>query len=182
MVQITWHQLLLLTDISVLMLEIASVGPKVQKIWHSKTRAPVTKIVFVDKCIQQCGRQGTRTYGAKNMAPVAVTEQHQCANSRNCQCWTHGLENLAFLRNTKGTEVVHILLVTNQCSRISGFITRNQQQYRHCILALSDRGVLQNRIRGTPQGQMPLLSCNGICLNHTNQDHRIHSYTDDEIK
>jgi hypothetical protein len=48
------------------------------------------------------------------MAPAAVTKRHKRANSRNCQCWTHGLENLAFLSNTKGTEVVCILLVTNQ--------------------------------------------------------------------
>jgi hypothetical protein len=57
-----------------------------------------------------------RPYGAKNMAPVAVTNQHECANSRNCHCWTQDLENLAFLSNTKGTEVVRVLLVTNQYS------------------------------------------------------------------
>lgn len=57
----------------------------------SETRAPILKIVFIYKCIQQCSRQGTRPYSAKNMAPVAVANWHKCANSRNCQCWTQDL-------------------------------------------------------------------------------------------
>jgi hypothetical protein len=106
----------LLKLFSIMMLELSS-----------ETRAPVSKIVFIDKCIQQCSRQGTRPYDAKNMAPVAVTNRHMRANSRNCQCWTQDLENLTFSSNTKGTEVVCVQLVTNQCSWISGSATPNHE-------------------------------------------------------
>jgi hypothetical protein len=52
----------LLKLFSIMMLELSS-----------ETRAPVLKIVFIDKCIQQCSSQGTKPYGAKNMAPVDIT-------------------------------------------------------------------------------------------------------------